>query len=73
MTDGSILTAAADGTLRFWKAGREAGKPMRHSQNVEIARSALDFVVTRDQRRILSIGEGRLRLWDAATGEPLGS
>ena len=73
MTDGSILTAAADGALRFWKAGREAGKPMRHSQNVEIARNALDFVVTRDQRRILSIGEGRLRLWDAATGEPLGS
>ena len=40
MTDGSILTAAGGVALRFWKAGREAGEHLRHSQCGNFAQGA---------------------------------
>jgi WD40 repeat protein len=64
-----ILSWSEDGRLQFWDAADghriDTPTPMSHGSAVSGA------FLTRDERRILSWGGDELRLWDAATSEPI--
>jgi WD40 repeat protein/tetratricopeptide (TPR) repeat protein len=67
--DGSrVATASSDGTARIWDParGRPVVAPLHHPNTVALV------AFSADGKRLATASGSRARVWDAATGEPLG-
>jgi dipeptidyl aminopeptidase/acylaminoacyl peptidase len=76
------VTASGDNTARLWDAasGKPIGEPMKHEGSVQSAQFSPDgqrFVISAqfspDGQRVVTASEDKTaRLWDAASGKPIG-
>jgi WD40 repeat protein len=70
--NGRIVTAADDGTVQAWDAN--TGQPTKAPVHIAIGPGDIRFLFTRDGHTLASgdFHNGALRLWDVATGQPIG-
>jgi WD40 repeat protein len=74
----TVVTGGRDGTARLWNAatGRLLGPPLAYRLKFEFAFQAFSAVgalaFSPDSKTVLTGGGGGARLWEVATGRPLG-
>jgi serine/threonine protein kinase/WD40 repeat protein/tetratricopeptide (TPR) repeat protein len=68
-----VLAPLGDYSIWLWKLGDSLATPVERRSNPALANRILNAAFSPDATRFVTVGVEWVRLWDAATGQPIGA